>query len=188
MLIIYAHPDKKGHNGFILEKIEQLLKNKKNDYKLLDLYEEDFDPILQSNELYTRPESKISAQVKSWQKLIKENKKIIVIFPNWWNSSPAILKGFFDKVLTKDFAFHYIGKRPVGLLKGKAAVIVTTGGPAIYEKVIAKNRALKTVTKNTLGFCGLKTKGYMIDNCFEFNQKQKNKINKKVNQVFKFFN
>ena len=46
MLIIYAHPDKKGHNGFILEKIEQLLKNKKNDYKLLDLYEEDFDPIL----------------------------------------------------------------------------------------------------------------------------------------------
>ena len=36
-----------------------------------------------------------------YQKHLKESDEIILVFPLWFNNVPAILKGFFDKVLLK---------------------------------------------------------------------------------------
>ncbi len=184
MLIIYAHPNKEGHCGYILKKIQRELDNDKKNYEILNLYKINFNPILKNEEHYTSGRRKVTEKIGEFQDKIRNNKKFIIIYPTWWNSTPAILKGFFDRVLTMGFAFKYENKIPRGLLQGKVAVITTTGGPIIFEKFFAGNRSLKTVINDTLNFCGLKSKGFMIGSARELTEKQKDKIDKKIKRLF----
>jgi len=162
MLVIYAHPNKNGHCGQILQNVIQGLKEKKQTYTLLDLYEMKYDPIMKNSEHYTSGHYDISEKNKEIQKLIKKTKKFIIIYPTWWNNVPAILKGFFDRVLVNKFAFEYKHGIPFGLLKGRALVITSTGGPKFTYSLIQRKRSLKVVTIDTLFFCGVKSKGFVI--------------------------
>ena len=45
----------------------------------------------------------------------------------WWLSAPAILKGWFDRVLAMGFAWDTGKIFENGLLRGKQAIVVTTG-------------------------------------------------------------
>ena len=46
---------------------------------------------------------------------------IILHFPLWWFGVPAILKGWFDRVLVKGFAYDAGKVFATGLLRGKTA-------------------------------------------------------------------
>ena len=180
MLIIYAHPNHTGHCGTILKEVVRELKKEKVTYETLDLYAMNYDPVLHASELYTSGYRDISKVNREIQKKIKENNRFIFIYPTWWNNMPAILKGFLDKTLTPHFAYHYVAEIPIGLLKGKAAVFTSSGGRRWAEKIILRNRALNVLTKGTLRFCGIHSKGYIIDRAVELDKKQKEKIKKIV--------
>jgi NAD(P)H dehydrogenase (quinone) len=186
MLIVYTHPNKIGHSGKILEEVISILNKKNTKYELLDLYEMKYDPILHSNEHYTSGNRDVDEVNKEIQEKIKNNDKFIFIYPTWWNNMPAILKGFIDKVFTAGFAFSFEGKMPIKLLKGKAIVFSTTGGPRIISMLFAGDRALKLLVKDTLRFCGIKAKGYSVGSSKEVNNKQILKINKTVNCGIKY--
>ena len=164
VLIIYAHPNKKGNNGVILEEVIKKLKEKKEQYEELDLYSLNYRPVLEEKELYTQNNKFLSKDTILFQKKIKKYDKLIFIYPVWWNNMPAILKGFFEKIITPRFAFRYkkfFGKFPVpiGLLKGKkAAVFITTNSPKIIYWLVQKRRASSTIKQDILGFCGIKAK------------------------------
>lgn len=179
-LIIYAHPDKKGHCPEILKEVIKTLK----DYELLNLYKLKYDSVLSADELYTSGKYSVSKQTKSIQKKIDECQPLIFIFPNWWGRSPAILEGFIDKVFTPGFAYDYEGKRPVPLLRGKDAIVfITSGAPMIVTKLMGN--LPKRIIKHALGFCGMKTKVYQMGGCFELTKKNKDKIKKLVTKALK---
>jgi NAD(P)H dehydrogenase (quinone) len=180
MLIIYAHLNKDGYCGYILKKFQSELENKKIEYQLLDLYAEHYDPILKPEEHYTSGHRIIAEDTARYQKLLLENDKFVVIFPTWWNGAPAILKGFFDRTLTNGITYKYVNGIPRGLLKGKAAVFTTTGGNSLLEILFLGNRGLRVVVNDTLRFCGIKAKGFMIGSARKITDKQKVEIDKKV--------
>lgn len=186
MLIIYAHPNKDGHCGYILNQVIKELNAKNITYSILDLYQENYNPVMQPSEHYTSGNYEISIETKKFQELIKNESKFIFIYPTWWNSAPAILKGFFDRTFTNHFAFLYDGMIPHGLLDGKALVFTTTGGPAIIEKLFLGKRSLKLVTFDVLRFCGIKSKGVIIGSSNKFTPKQKIKIERLVKKNIKF--
>lgn len=187
MLIIYAHPNHKGHCGYVLKQLMNKLDSKKITHQVIDLYKENYNPVLQPGEHYTSGNYAIAKETKKYQELIKDEEHFVIIYPTWWNGTPAILKGFFDRTLTSRFAFRYnkFGF-PKGLLNGKVAVITTTGGPAIAEKLILGNRSLKVVVKETLRFCGLKAKGFMVDQAKELTDKNKQKIRNRVDSALSY--
>ncbi|MGV8162862.1 MAG: NAD(P)H-dependent oxidoreductase [Candidatus Nanoarchaeia archaeon] len=166
-LVIYAHPTTEGHNANILTKVETELKKRKQKYEVLNLYNENFNPILSKEELITR--NKPSKEIKKYQDKITKSDKLILIYPIWWNAPPAILKGFIDRVFAAGYAFRYkptaLGAMPEGLLKGKKAAVFTTGGgPELYFKYILASRGSKIVVNDTLTFCGIKSKGFHYGN------------------------
>lgn len=112
MLIIYAHPNKSGHCGFILEQTIKALDKSGQTYRLLDLYEMNYDPVLKPEEHYTSGQKKVTPDNAAIQQLIKNETRFIFIYPTWWNSPPAILKGFIDRVMVAGFAFRYVGRFP----------------------------------------------------------------------------
>ncbi|WP_263432126.1 NAD(P)H-dependent oxidoreductase [Leuconostoc gasicomitatum] len=72
---------------------------------------------------------------------MKETEKLIIITPIWWNSIPAILKGFFDKVLKMNFAYVSGRTGVKGLLANihSAEIITTSTSPKFYIKYFSGN-------------------------------------------------
>jgi NAD(P)H dehydrogenase (quinone) len=178
-LIVYAHPKTKGHNTVVLGEVEKSLKRKRVAYEVLDLYKMKYDPVMHEREHYTAGNYSVSAENRKIQKRIKQSDKLIFIYPIWWYSMPAILKGFFDRVLTSRFAFRYTSKVPVGLLPDKEALVFfTTGGPRIFYTFTGNTP--RRMIKRMLGFCGIKTKVCHIGGCMKLNAKKSRAIRKKV--------
>lgn len=178
-LIVFAHPSHSGHNGYLLAKVQKILEEKKADFSLIDLYAIGYDPVLKLNELYSAGNKEINAQNLEFQEQIKSSDKLIFIYPIWWQSMPAILKGFFDRVITGGFGFKYINGIPVGLLKGKkAAIFATTGSPTLYNRFSNGHIGTRVLKKSILSLCGVKAKTFIIGNArkLENNQKKLDKI------------
>ncbi|HBR80424.1 MAG: NADPH dehydrogenase [Candidatus Uhrbacteria bacterium GW2011_GWE2_45_35] len=186
MLIVYAHPNKKGNCGEVLCRSCEFLDKKGIEYEILDLYEMNYNPVMNQNEHYTSGGKEISLENQRIQKMFKKHKRFVFIYPTWWNNTPAILKGFLDKVFTNHFAFEYRNKIPVGLLNGKAVVITTTGAPRPFGRIILKDRSITVVTKDTLKFCGIKSRGFIIGSCVNFNETSKGKIKKTVKKALNY--
>jgi putative NADPH-quinone reductase len=88
------------------------------------------------HELYkTYPDGKID--VGAEQKLLEEHDRIILQFPMFWFSTPALLKQWLDDVLSYGWAFGPGGDK----LEGKEiGVAVSTGGPAQAYQAGAQNQ------------------------------------------------
>jgi len=182
-LIVYAHPPSKptGNCFEILKVLKAELDDRSVDYSLIDLYKDKFDPCLQADEHYVSGNCNISPKVKSYQKKINQADYLIFIFPIWWAGMPAILKGFFDKVLTPGFGYKYEGSIPRKLFRDKKALVfMTAGGPSVYTKMIQGNRPEKNIKNDILGFLGIKTKICLLSNAGRVNDKVRDKIKKLV--------
>ena len=189
-LIVYAHPETKGHCPLILKGVEEWHKQHQIDYELIDLYRIKYDPYLHEEEHYTAGNREISGQNREFQEKISQTDRLIFIYPVWWSMMPAVMKGFFDKVFTPGFAFRFrtmpifsriFGGYPIKMLKGKkAAVFLTTGTHRLLTMIFLGNRFKSIIKHDILGFFGIKAKVWHIDKATQMNDRQMRKIRKAV--------
>lgn len=85
---------------------------------------------------------------------------VVILFPLWLGSMPALLKGFLEQLLRPGFAFATTRGRLFPrkkLLAGKSArIIVTMGMPAWFYRWYFRSHSLKSLKRNILRSCGLK--------------------------------
>ncbi len=156
-VIVYAHPNSKSLNAKILDKTIEAMKDIEENYQLIDLYADDFDPRLIFNEEKKRKNLYLEEDGKKYRELIGEADNIIFIYPVWWNDMPAILKGFIDKIFAAEFAYRFKGIFQEGLLRGKKVLIINTmDEPKFYVKFFMRESHFKNFKKNILNFCGIK--------------------------------
>ena len=148
-LIIFANPNSdSSHGAAVLKHVTQKLKHAGKKFEVLDLYKENFDPVLRYD--------KTDPNVAKYQEMMKNANRYIFIYPIWWYTTPAILKGFIDKVLTAGFAFNYgPDGRPVGHLKDKKAIVINTFGGPKEEIAMTSDAMANTFHKGTLSYCGI---------------------------------
>ncbi|HEU4496139.1 MAG TPA: NAD(P)H-dependent oxidoreductase, partial [Flavobacterium sp.] len=83
---------------------------------------------------------------------------VVLAYPTWWGSMPALAKGFIDRVFLPGFAFrHHKGKNfPEKLLKGKSIrLLVTMDAPKwwfYFAYRAAQYKILKDVVFGYVGF------------------------------------
>lgn len=82
-----------------------------------------FDPVLSSDELAAdhAPREDVARE----QREIAAANALAFVYPLWWGSMPAILKGYIDRVLSYGFAYEFRPGGMHGLLQWKKSVIVT---------------------------------------------------------------
>lgn len=155
-LLIYAHPEEKSLSGALGQAFLEGLRAKGHSATVIDLYREQFDPVLASDEIYTREGFQISTPVKAYQEQLRKADIIALAFPTWWQGPPAILKGFLDRVLTPGVAYES-GRTPKGLFTDKVAVILNCyDAPGFVVRSVNGDRAFKVLQKDVLGFCGIR--------------------------------
>lgn len=157
--IVFAHPWDGSFNKAILLKVEDKLKAQNKDYQIIDLYKEGFDPVLREQDLALYSEGETSdLLVKKYQEILKNTNELIFIFPIWWYDVPAMIKGFIDKVMLKNFSYISTKTGLKGLLTHikKATVVTTSEAPTWYIKWIAGNTIKRTFINVTLKSIGIR--------------------------------
>jgi putative NADPH-quinone reductase len=83
---------------------------------------------------------------------------LVIVFPLWLGTMPALLKGFFEQVMRPGLAFSYQeAGLPIKRLKGKSArLVVTIGMPVLAFRFWYMAHGLKSLERNILAFVGIK--------------------------------
>ena len=153
--VIFSHPYYKSFNKAILDNVVEKLEEMQEKYTIIDLNKDGFNPVMTEKELglYSQGKS-IDPLVLKYQEILKNTDELILIFPVWWMSMPAILKGFFDKVMLRGFAYES-GKYGIkGLLPIKSAKMITTAeAPKFLLNITGFGITMK---KANLGGIGIK--------------------------------
>lgn len=157
--IIYAHPNPWSYNKAILDNVLIALEEAGHRVDLLDLYYDDFNPVMTKYDLGAATKQKpVDPKIHEYQKRIENADHLIFIFPIWFESVPAILKGYIDKVFSNGWAYKSVkGKKmPVGQLTYLNATVITTMGVSKSVYRLFFNNAVKGVLINgCLSFCGV---------------------------------
>ena len=153
--VIFSHPWDGSFNKAILDQVVKKLDETKEKYTVIDLNKDAFNPVMTEKELSLYSQGKsIDPLVLKYQEILKNTDELILIFPVWWMSMPAILKGFFDKVMLRGFAYES-GKYGIkGLLSIKSAKMITTAeAPKFLLNIMGFGMMMR---KANLGGVGIK--------------------------------
>ena len=124
ILLVFCHPREESLTGDVARAFQEGAIRSGHTVEFVDLYRENFDPVLTVEDMYTNGNlSDYSTEVQSEFLRLNRNNAVVMVFPLWWWSMPAMLKGWIDRVwnygLTHGPAHHNITK---GLIITLAAV------------------------------------------------------------------
>ena len=156
ILIINGHPDKESFNFALSAAYKNGVKKSNAEIKEINIRELNFNPNLQFG---YRKRTELEPDLLVAQEKLKWADHLVWVYPVWWGSVPAIMKGFLDRILLPGFAFK---KRADSVwwdkyFTGKTArLICTLDQPAWYYRWIYGSPSHKAMKKLTMNFIGVK--------------------------------
>ncbi len=150
VLWVFAHPEPRSLNGSLRDAGVRALEEEGHTVRHSDLYAMGWDPVVTAADYGHDPADRLqvttaarraldtgrlSADVAAEQAKLRWADTVVVQFPLWWFGTPAILKGWFDRVFITGFAQGV--RDPAtgrtlrygsGGLAGRRAMVITTVG------------------------------------------------------------
>ncbi|NLX72873.1 MAG: NAD(P)H-dependent oxidoreductase [Bacteroidales bacterium] len=156
-LIISAHPSSGSFTNYLAARLAEGYESAGLSVVWRNLYEGEFKSILDGEDLKALKSGETPFDIEAEQELIRQSDLITVIYPLWWASFPAVLKGYIDRVFSNGFAFKYSRDGAKGLLTGKKVLIHTTMGNSIKEyEEKGLLEAFKAIQGGEVfGYCGM---------------------------------
>jgi NAD(P)H dehydrogenase (quinone) len=151
---VYAHPDERSLNAAPRDAGVRYLYDAGHDVIVSDLFAMAWKATLHNDDLGDLPEAPptlsratkrayergtLRADIRTEQAKLLAADAVVLQFPLWWYSTPAILKGWIDRVFAKGFAYGITDPDQPGRmyrygdgpLSGRRAQVITTvGSPA----------------------------------------------------------
>lgn len=176
VLVVYAHHEPTSFTSAMKNVVYEALNAKGHKVAISDLYGQGFTPVAQKWDFATSSgrhfnymleqrhaanlQMSFSPDIVGELDKLKAADFIIFVTPLWWMSVPAILKGWFDRILAMGVAWDGGKFYENGLMRGKQAMMVVAAGhPAEYYQPSGLHRATVTqmlhpINYGTLAFCG----------------------------------
>ncbi|MDF2722648.1 MAG: flavodoxin family protein [Paenibacillus sp.] len=159
-LVIFTHPNHQSLSYAFLQEVLRGCGQNANidEVQVLDLYEEQFDPVLMFNENKRRRDMHADPKLAGYREQLMWADTIVFIYPIWWGRPPAMLLGYIDQMFASGFAYKENGGLlPEGLLKGKSVVCISTmKGPALYPLLWLNNAHKVLMRKALFNYVGIK--------------------------------
>jgi putative NADPH-quinone reductase len=165
-LIIYNHPHEGSFCSAIRDAVISGLDVGGHEYKVIDLDKDRFDPVMREKDLSAfvqasrNPEKEIEdldPLIQVYVNKMRWAERIVMIFPIWWMTMPAMTKGFIDKVIFPGLVYKMEGGKLVSQLSRlKQVVVITTMNTpaAIYESTFG-NSIEGSLIKGTFNQIGI---------------------------------
>ena len=156
ILVILGNPNEDSFCRALADRYIAGAKSAGNEVQFISLSKLDFDPILHQG--YAKIQT-LELDLLAAQEAISWAQHLVFVYPIWWGSTPALLKGFVDRVFLPGFAFKYREGSVFWdrLLAGRTAhLIATTGSPPWYYRWVVRMPAHNQMKRAVLEFSGVK--------------------------------
>lgn len=164
-LIIYNHPHEGSFCSAVRDAVLSGLDVGGHEYKVIDLDKDRFDPVMREKDLSAfvqasrNPEKEIEGLdplIEVYVNKMRWAERIVMIFPIWWMTMPAMTKGFIDKVIFPAIAYNMDKGRLVSRLNiRKVTVITTMNTPSQVYKDMFNNSLEGSLLKGTFRQIGI---------------------------------
>ena len=127
--VILCHPDPESFNGSAARTYCEAVRARFHEAIVRDLYSLKFDPVLQASEQPSALEFVPLADVATELDALDGASVIVLVYPIWFGTPPAMLKGYVDRVLGAGFGHRSMRERGRGsVAEGKHLLSITTSG------------------------------------------------------------
>jgi NAD(P)H dehydrogenase (quinone) len=151
-LVVYAHPEPRSLTGSLKDHAVRVLEREGHEVRVSDLYAMGWKALADHEDFLDHgPEERLQYILASGRAyeggsqapdIVAEQEKllwadfVLVHFPMWWFTMPAILKGWVERVYAYGFAYgvgehndeHYGDRFGEGKLAGRRSMLVVTAG------------------------------------------------------------
>ncbi len=125
-LIVAAHPSEASFTMSVARAYADEIEKLGHEIQLCDLYRMEFNPVLDARELAGPGAGRAPhADLVREQSHVRAANVLAFIYPLWWASMPAIMKGYIDRVFSSGFAYDFQANTLRGLLTGRKAIAIT---------------------------------------------------------------
>ncbi len=156
IFILSANPVKDSTSNILAKKYEEASKSVGHEVRMVNILDMDFDPVLHKG--YTVIQD-LEPDLVKFQENIKWADHLVFVYPNWWSTMPAKMKGLFDRAFLPGFAFNMKkdgGRGMHKLLKNKSARIINVSGSIGYiAQRILIGDCLNELKNGILKSCGV---------------------------------
>ena len=155
VVVIVGHPAADSWCRALADSYAAAARAGGHEVRMLQLAQLNFDPSL--HEGYRQIQA-LEPDLLAAQGTVAWAEHVVIAYPIWWGSVPALLKGFLDRILLPGFAFKYRpGKAfPEQLLRGRSAqLLVSMDTPPWYFRWVYRMPGIVQLKKTTLEFCGI---------------------------------
>ncbi|MBF0569655.1 MAG: NAD(P)H-dependent oxidoreductase [Candidatus Omnitrophica bacterium] len=197
LIVSYCPRGERSRTKQLADYAAGFVKSKKVNVEVLDLAK-DVPDLLTAERLsayYLRnyaggkPSAKEAALLKKMDVMTAQLKTadiVVVAYPMYNFSQPAIVKAWFDSVMQKGETWDMAQGNYVGLLKGKKALVLSSSG-GVYEGDLSFLEHSVSLSKVHLGFMGYETEAVVAAGINRYPEKEGELLaeaKKKISVVF----
>lgn len=128
VLAVFAHPWPHSFTGSILHSAVRGVQAAGHSVEIADLYAEGFDPVLRHADYAQFDHKPMPEDVRREQARVDRSDALLFVFPVWWWSFPAMLKGWFDRVWSEGWAYTFTPEKSRGLLTHRPVLMLCVAG------------------------------------------------------------
>lgn len=162
ILVVYSHPVPESFGAAVRNTVVTALAKQGHEVRLLDLYQMNFDPVMRAGERRTYNDGaptdpSLSAHIDA----LRWADGLVFVYPTWWYSLPAMLKGWFERVWAVDVAFENnpTGGRIIPLMRNiRFLGVVTTCGASWMVSHLMGQPGRKIILRGMRPLCAPATR------------------------------
>jgi putative NADPH-quinone reductase len=132
VVLIVAHPDPDSFSNAIATTATASLTRAGHQVTVLDLYAEEFRTAMSLDEriAYHSDRPILDPMAERHAGIVKQAEALVFVYPTWWSTVPAILKGWLERVMVPGVGFVFDEKQHVrrGLIHVRRIVGISTYG------------------------------------------------------------
>ncbi len=180
-----ANPDAETFSGAVADRYQAGAEEAGHEVRRCNLGDLQFDPILHRG--YKEIQA-LEPDLLALQDDIRWCDHLVIVYPNWWTTMPALLKGLFDRFWIPGFAFNFNKetKRLEQHLKGKTGrVIIISGTHSPFKTWWKFGDFTNEIQYGILDFAGIKTKVSAYGPCEKVGEVCKEKWMKEIEKLGK---
>ena len=156
ILVILGQPQRHSYGAALAQAYVEGAKAAGAQVKEIYLGDLKFNPV---GAMSLAHPAEIEPDLLDAQAAIKWADHLVFVYPIWWGTIPALLKGFIERVFLPGFAVNFRDNSPWWdkLLTGRSArLIVTLNTPSWVYRWVFGRPGHNTMKKTILEFCGIR--------------------------------